>query len=163
MMNDLTSLAIAGLIAVSVLTGTYFYGKHVTQVEWDIANAKTEAEIEMLKEQAGRITTQTEIRYVDRVKIVKEKGDTIVQYIPQYITPEANASCIIPVGFTRVFNAAAKNELPGTPSETDGTSSGVTLTEVATTTATNFTTCYIYKARAEELMGWIREQKELNK
>ncbi|HEV2679138.1 MAG TPA: hypothetical protein VGV14_01435, partial [Rhodanobacter sp.] len=53
------------------------------------------------------------VQYVDRVQVVRERGATLTREIPVYVTAQADTRCIVPVGFVRVHDAAAANDLPG--------------------------------------------------
>ena len=77
--------------------------------------------------------------YVDRVQIVRERGDTITKEVPVYVTPTADAACTVPVGFVQLHDAAAASIAPtGTAGNPDAPAAGITLSAVAETTAANY-------------------------
>ena len=82
-MNFLTSnlfkYLVVAIIGAGMLTFSYWKGAQSVRAEWKIANLKTEAEIRDLKDKANQVTVKTEIKYVDRVKYITLKGETIVQ------------------------------------------------------------------------------------
>ncbi|KAF1719834.1 hypothetical protein CSC75_14070 [Pseudoxanthomonas wuyuanensis] len=94
-----------------------------------------------------RVVTQ----YVDRVQTVYVQGKTITKEIPVYVTPEADAACVIPVGFVRIHNAAAANTAaePST-GDPDAPAPGLTLSAIAETVADNYTQ---YHALGEQVIG----------
>ena len=103
------------VVALVVLGGVYFIyhkGEEHVQAKWDIEKARVEAEIKDLKEKAGKVTTVVEIKYVDRIKTVTVKGDTITQYVDRYITAEADKNCTIPNNFILLHDSAVKNIVP---------------------------------------------------
>ena len=105
------------LVAVLLFVAGVYYkgyanGAHNVQADWDLANARTEKIIADLKERAGKITTVEVVKYVDRVKTVQVKGDTITEYVDRVITKEANANCTIPKNFILLHNNAVKNTVP---------------------------------------------------
>lgn len=135
----------------------YNAGQANIQAKWDAQKGKDTAEIERLKAEAGKVTVRVETKYVDRVKTIREKGDTIVQKVPVYV-PAGLPD--LPGGWRLLHDHAAAGTIPG-PSETaDG--APVAPETAAATVAANYTTCL---ATAEQLRGlqeWVNEQKRLN-
>lgn len=100
-----------------------------------------------------RVITQ----YVDRVRVVRERGTTITREVPVYVTAKADAACPVPVGFVRVHNSAAQNLPLGEPAgNPDAPTPGVALSTVATTVASNYTTCHETAQQLTALQDWVR-------
>ncbi|VVE41375.1 hypothetical protein PCO31111_04190 [Pandoraea communis] len=95
-------------------------------------------------------------QYVDRVREIRVKGDTIIKKVPVYVTAEADAACTVPAGFVRLHDAAAANATPDDPSDTDARPSGVALSAVAETVADNYTACHELAARFDALRDKLR-------
>lgn len=88
---------------------------------------------------------------------------TVVKYItkkvPEYVTPTADAACVITAGFVRVHDLAASNKTTeadaSAPAETGGLSvdrpSGVALSAVAATVTDNYGTCHELET---QVVGW---------
>ncbi|MCI3205826.1 MULTISPECIES: hypothetical protein [Pandoraea] len=95
-------------------------------------------------------------QYVDRVREVRVKGDTIIQKVPVYVTAEADAACTVPAGFVRLHDAAAANTAPDNPSDSDARPSGVALSAVAATVADNYTAYHELAARFDALRDKLR-------
>ena len=96
------------------------------------------------------------VQYVDRVQVVHDIGATITKEIPVYVTAQADARCVVPVGFARVHDAAAAGVLPSTPSAADAQPSGLALSAVAGTVVDNYTTCHTTAAQLTALQDWVR-------
>lgn len=64
------------------------------------------------------ITERVVTKYVDKIQIIKQKGDTIIQRIPTYITRNDDAKCTIPDSFWVLWNQANRGD--------DGESTGAT-------------------------------------
>lgn len=107
-----------------LLGGIYFEGGLQNEMHWRAEVEKQNAEIVRLNAAAQEVTKEVEIKYVDRIKVVKEKQNAIIQKVPEYITEKHDADCSIPDGFRVLYNAAAKNQLPETTSNPDGGTSG---------------------------------------
>ena len=88
--------------------------------------------------------TKVEIRTVTR---------TIIERVPEYVTLEADAKCVVPVGAVVLLNAAASGNPPpaGTPGEPIDAPSGVDLSEVVRVTTENYGT---YHEVVAQLIGW---------
>ncbi len=91
---------------------------------------------------------------------------TVVKEVPKYVTPEADARCILPAGFVRLYNAAALGSDPASvpvpAGLADGAPSGIACSEVAADLADNFG---IARANAAELSGlqdWNVEQTKVH-
>ena len=100
------------LALIVALSGIYIKGEKHIQALWDADKIKVEAEIKILKEKANTITTVTEIKYVDRVKTITVKGNTITEYVDRFITPGEIARCAIPNNFILLHDSAVKNIVP---------------------------------------------------
>jgi hypothetical protein len=87
-------------------------GKAAVHKEWDAAKAITEKEIAELKVKADAVTVKTEVQYVDRVRTITEKGETIIQFQDRFITPEENKNCIIPNNLVLFHDHSVRNTTP---------------------------------------------------
>jgi len=104
-----------GISFMGLVYGIYHAGQKSIQTKWDAANLKTEQQIAELKAKSEKVTEKIVIEYVDRVKEVKIKGDTIVKYTTKYITKESDAKCTIPNNFILLHDAAVDNVVPKEP------------------------------------------------
>lgn len=95
-------------------------------------------------------------KYVDRVREIRVKGDTIIQKVPVYVSAEADAACTVPAGFVRLHDAAARNATLDDPGTADARPSGVALSAVAETVADNYTAYHELAARFDALRDKLR-------
>lgn len=151
-------LAVAAALALAATAGawaTHSYKR--TQQRADDA----ERTVASLRAQLDSATTATVTvtRYVDRVETIRLKGDTIIKEIPRYVTPQADASCTVPVGFVRLHDAAAAGNLlnPGAGGA-DAAPSGLALSAVAGTVAGNYTNSHANAGQLTELQALLRRQ-----
>lgn len=100
------------LIAASAMGIGY---KHA-EAEWEIKFKDLEVKAANLEKENARLETQGEkitvkyvTKYVDRIKIVKEKGNEILVKVPVYITEKSDAGCVINHGFRVLHDSAAAN------------------------------------------------------
>ncbi|WP_175977960.1 hypothetical protein [Burkholderia sp. BCC1047] len=108
---------------------------------------------------AARRDVKIITQYVDRVQVVREKGDTIIKEVPVYVDREADRACTVPVGFVRVHDGAIANVPVGDPGNADAAPSGVALSAVAATVAGNYTTCH---ENAEQLIALQARVRDLD-
>lgn len=104
MLQQYKILAFLALIVFSYTLGLYT-GKHR-----EIERQQQEILAATVKQQEASVKTVTE--YVDKIKVVKERGDVIVQKIPVYITKEIDNGCAIPDSFSLLWNASNSGEAP---------------------------------------------------
>lgn len=156
---NLILYAVAALALVTFLTGVYFAiynkgkaaGKAVVQAEFDAYKAAQADATKVVVKEVEKIVTETEIKYVDRIKIVERKGREIVVKVPVYINQTDDAACELRNGFVRLHDGAARNDPPATPAESDRAPSGVALSEAVSTVVDNYTVCLKWR---EQVRGW---------
>ena len=151
------------LLVAGLLGGVYFKGRQDVQVKWDLAIAETEREIAELKAKQGEVTIKTITKYVDRIKVVKEKGEEVIKYVDKYITVKEDAKYPLPNNFVELHDAAAKNVVPDAARAADETPSRVKLSTATRTIAGNYNTCNEVREQLISLQDWIRQQQVLNK
>lgn len=136
----------------------YEAGQAATQAEWDKAVERGRNEVERLKGEAGKVTVRTEIQYLDRVKVIKEKGDAIVREVPVFVPA---GSPDLPAGFRLLHDAAAAN---AAVPEAAGIAhaAAVPAQDAAATVAGNYAIAHENAERLTSLQAWVREQCRLN-
>ena len=151
-------------IALFILAGLFFFGRYMKEqgrqevrYEWNASIERGKQEIERIKQQSERITVKVETKYVDRIKEIRVKGDTIVKKVPVYISRDLPE---LPGAFRVLVDAASQGAVPDSASLAHG--APVAPQDVATSVTDNYATCL---ANAEQLRGlqeWVNEQKKLN-
>jgi len=110
-----------------------------------------------LKNAKGATVTVTQ--YVDRVQTIREKGDTIIKEVTRYVPAQADAACVVPLGFVRLHDAAAAGAVPDPGAgDADAAPSGVALSAVAGTVAANYTGSHANNEQLSTLQQALRDQ-----
>lgn len=151
--------ALAAMIAAGWAYGHWRYnaGQAATQAKWDDAVAKQiAADIKLVGKQAA-VTERVVTKYVDRIKVVREKGKTIIQEVPRYVSA---TDCPLTGGFRVLHDAAAAGEVPDPAAIADA--APVPAATAAGTIASNYGTCHETAATLTALQAWVREQAALN-
>lgn len=147
------------LLGLALCAAGFAAGAKVTGDHWRAKVAASERKTARIQQKQGEATVKVVTEYVDRIKVVHEKGDTIIKEVHTYVTPEADAHCIVPRGFVRLHDAAAANQIPGPAGTSDAAPSGIALSTTAGTIAINYERC---AGNAEQLRGlqeWVRAQE----
>lgn len=148
------------VFAVVLVFGLGFYLGH-SRMEEKFEEYK-QAQSDLAKTrviEAEKITTKEVIKYVDRIKVVHEKGDAIIEKVPIYVPRDV---CLLPPGFRSVHDAAATGGvLPDTPGVTNA--APVDAQDVASTVAGNYSTCHATEEQLLALQSWVREQHKAAK
>lgn len=82
--------------------------------------------------------------YQDGLNHAQPITQTIIQKVPAYVSAKSDADCIVPVGFVRLFDAAASGNDPGAveaaiyPGQPDDAASPSKLSDIAAMLAKNF-------------------------
>ena len=149
-------LALIALAAALVGFGWVKGAEHV-QSQWDAAIQQQSLQVAALRQKQAEATVKVVTQYVDRVRIVREKGKTIIQEVPVYVPVEADTACTIHRGFVRLHDAAAAGELPEPAGDADATAAGVALSAVAGTVVDNYQTCHENAEQLRALQAWVGE------
>ena len=149
-------LALAALGVALVGFGWIKGASHV-QAQWDAAIQQQALQAAAVRERQAQATVKVVTQYVDRVRFVREKGDTIIKEIPVYVPVQADAACTINRGFVRLHDAAAANDLPQAARDADAAASGLALSAFAATVAANYQTCHENAEQLRALQAWVSE------
>lgn len=143
---------------VLLLLSVFLCGGLANEAAWQLKVAKTNAEIAELKAKSEKVSTKVVTKYIDRIQVVKEKGNEIVKYVNK----ESDAKCELPNSFVVLHNAAAENQLPDPARASDAGASEVKLSGATTTIVQNYGTCCEIREQLKALQEWVAEQKKLN-
>jgi len=156
--NRLAINVLLVLLAVAALVLVAAQIKHrIASAEARAASAEIRANRLQAELKQAKLTERVITHYVDRVRMVRERGNTLIQQVPTYVTPAADAACPVSIGFVRVHNAAAQNLPIDQPAgHPDAPATGVALSTVASTVAGNYTTCHEAAQQLSALQAWVR-------
>ena len=143
---------------VTLLISVFLCGGLANEASWQLKVAKTNAEIAELKAKSETVSTKVITKYIDRIQVVKEKGNEIVKYINK----ESDSKCELPNSFVVLHDAAAKNELPDPSRASNAGASDIKLSGATTTIVQNYGTCWEIREQLKALQEWVSEQKKLN-
>ena len=149
-------LAIAAL-AVALTGLGWVKGAGHVQSQWDAAVQQQTLQAITVRERQAEATVKVVTQYVDRVHVVREKGETIIKEVPVYVPVQADAACTINRGFVRLHDAAAAGELPEPARDADAAAAGIALSAVAGTVAANYQACHENAEQLRALHAWVRE------
>jgi hypothetical protein len=155
-------LALAAL-AVALIGFGWVKGAVQVQTRWDAAVQQQTLQAAALRERQAQATVKVVTEYVDRVRVVREKGDTIFKEVPVYVPAQADAACTINRGFVRLHDAAAAGELPDPARDADASAAGIALSAVAGTLAANYQTCHENAEQLRALQAWVSEMASTTK
>ena len=130
------------LLAAALLGFGWIKGAEHVQAQWDAAVQQQTLQAAAVRERQAQATVKVVTEYVDRIRVVREKGDTIVKEVPVYVPVQADAACTINRGFVRLHDAAA---------------AGLALSAVAGTVAGNYQSCHENAEQLRALQAWVRE------
>ena len=120
-------LLVTTALGAALLGLGWLKGAEHIQARWDAAAQKQALQEARLREQQAQATVKVVTQYVDRVRVVREKGDTIIKEVPVYVPAQADAACTVNRGFVRLHDAAAAGELPTPAGDPDAAAAGLAL------------------------------------
>jgi len=92
---------------VALIGFGWIKGASHVQARWDAAIQQQALQTAAIRERQAQATVKVVTQYVDRVRVVREKGETIIKEVPVYVPVQADAACSINRGFVRLHDAAA--------------------------------------------------------
>jgi hypothetical protein len=99
-------IQIISLVLLSL--GVYLEGGLSNQEQWRIKVAELETKLAKQRENAAKINTQIVTNTITKKQVIKEKGETIIQFIDREVV-KYDKSCPIPLSVITSHDAAAKN------------------------------------------------------
>jgi hypothetical protein len=147
-------LAITAL-GVALVGFGWIKGSSHVQAQWDAAVQQQTLQAAAAHERLAQATVKVVTQYVDRVRVVREKGETIIREAPVYASAQADAACTINRGFVLLHDAAAAGELPEPARDADAAATGLALSAVAATVAANYQTCHENAEQLRALQAWV--------
>ncbi|MFO1180672.1 hypothetical protein [Ottowia sp.] len=149
-------LALA-LLAAALIGFGWIKGAGHVQAQWDAAVQQQTLQAATVRQKQAAATVKVVTEYVDRVRVVREKGDTIIKEVPVYVLVQADAACTINRGFVRLHDTAAAGELPELARDADAAPAGIALSAVAGTVAANYQICHENAEQLKALQAWVSE------
>ena len=145
------------LLAAALIGFGWIKGAGHVQAQWDAAVQQQTLQAAAVREQQAQATVKVVTQYVDRVRVVREKGDTIIKEVPVYVPAQADAACTVNRGFVRLHDAAAAGELPQPARDADAPAAGIALSAVGGTVAANYQTCHENAEQLRAFQAWAKE------
>lgn len=69
---------------VLLVLGVWLRGGYDVEMAWRAKVAEMEAKVKLAEEQSKQANTEIKKEIVEKTKVIKEKGDTIVKYVDRY-------------------------------------------------------------------------------
>jgi hypothetical protein len=147
------------LLAVALVALGWVKGAIHVQAEWDFEVSKQAVQVAMVKDRQAEATVHVVTQYVDRVKVLRETGETIIKEVPVYVPIEADSACVVPGGFVRLHDAAAAGRIPVPTGDADATPAGIALSTIAGTIADNYQRCHENTEQLTALQAWVKAMR----
>jgi len=154
------AIPIQAISFIVLVISVFLCGGLSNEASWQLKVAKANVEIAELKVKEEKVTTKIVTKYIDRIQVVKEKGNEIVKYVD--VIKESDSKCELPNSFVVLHDAAAKNELPDPARITNEGASNLKLSTATTTIVENYGITNQITEQLKALQAWIREQQKLN-
>ena len=150
-------LLVLTALGVALVGFGWIKGASHVQTQWDAAIQQRTLQAAAIRERQAQATVKIITQYVDRIRVVREKGEAIIKEVPVYVPVQADAACTINRGFVRLHDAAAAGELPEHARDADTAAAGIALSAVAGTLAANYQTCHENAEQLRALQVWVGE------
>jgi len=119
-----------------------------------------------LEKKASEKTIEYVTVYVDKIRKIKVKGDTIIKKVPIYVTKIADDQCNVTDGWVYVHDAAASGStatspVSKAPEDPNGKTSGVRLSKATETIIGNYNKYHEVAEQLRQLQDWITAQEQI--
>jgi len=142
--------------------GIWWYGHHQYNNGYLAAQEEAAGAARPIIVKQDKITHDVVTKYV--TVRAQDEAKTIIRIkeVPIHVTEKADAACVVPLGFVRVFNDAAHGPVPPAAAGTDDAPSGVALSEVAQASVQNAGEYDAIADQMRALQDWVRQQQKAN-
>jgi len=91
------------LAVIVFIVSSYLVGFHTGKTQ-ELRKQESIALNAAVKQEQASVKTVTQ--YVDKVRVVRQKGETVIKEVPVYITKDVDSGCVIPNTFGLLWNAS---------------------------------------------------------
>jgi hypothetical protein len=144
------------------IAGVWFAGGRANQAAWEAKVKDMEAKVQVAEAKSKEVNTVIETRVVEKVRIVKEKTNANKQIIQEVAGAQLDAKCELPVSTVMLVNSASKNEVSGSPTVSDGASSGVKASDLLDTVVENYGRFNEIREKLVAWQEWYKQQKRIH-
>jgi hypothetical protein len=103
-------VTLAQIASLLILTaGVYLKGGYSTEMQWRERVREMEAKVAAAEVASKDANVKIETKTVEKVKLIKEQGMIVKQYIDREVV-KYDSTCVIPIEVVKAHNAAATNE-----------------------------------------------------
>lgn len=130
---------------------------------YKLAEAQAKARVVVVVQRQGAVNAAVQAAQAAEQSRIRIVTKTLIKEVPTYVTPKADARCVVPDGFVRLHDAAAAGvELPAVPDragQPPDTPSGLELSSVGRTVVANYGACNGWRASLIGWQAWYRQQR----
>jgi len=90
-----------------VAFGTFMSGAVWNEDAWKARVAELQKEVAEAEAKSGKVTVETITKYVDRTKVIKEKGEEIIKHVDREVI-KYNDTCKLTNDVVKIHNNATK-------------------------------------------------------
>ncbi len=150
--------ALGALVAAAAGWG-YTRGAGSVQDRWDAEVSRQAVTVAVVRQKQAEVTERVVTQYVDRVRTVREAGETVIREVPVYVPTQCDADGRLPAGWRVQHDAAAA----GSPADPAGFADAAPVAPdtAAETVARNYLACRLNAEQLIALQAWVREQAAL--
>lgn len=155
-----TALGIYLVVGIGLFGVGFYVAWHYKGLEEEAALAEAAQRVVVETAHMDAITEKASELATEQMQQIQVITLTQIQEVPQYVTVQADAHCIVPLGFVWLHNSAASGLPPVPPAsgQSDDTPSGVKLSTVTNTVVKNYGSCRQEEQSLSDLQNWIKSE-----
>lgn len=151
---------VAGALALGLLlggTGTWRVMSWHQQAQQVQVVTKTIKQIQY----QDRVTEKVVTKYLAVQASAIEHTKTLIQEVPIYVTPEADARCVVNLGTVRLWERAVGGPIPDAAAGPDDAPSGLACSDLAKAVGEVAGQYDLTSNQLTALQDWVRQQRRL--
>ena len=148
------------LFLVFFIVGVFFEGSLYQKTSYSKKIAEMEKKVKDAEEKSRQVNEVIKYVFIDKVKVIQQKGEDNVKYIETVVTKYDNL-CTLSNAAVWVHNSASQNKVATGAGRTDEGTSDVKISELLKTVTDNYTTYYQTREQVIGWQEWYKEQKKI--
>jgi hypothetical protein len=159
------------LVGIAIFSyGMLLYGGKASEQKWEERVAEAQVKVAAAEARSQEVNTVVQEKVVTKIVKIKDNSDATIKEIKSN-APQIDSKCTMLDSSVLLLNSASKNEVPGSTTGTNGTTtaveanrveekSTVKASDVLEVVVENYATCNVIREKLIAWQEWYRAQQK---
>ena len=139
----------------------WYIGGFQADEQWQDRVREMEAQVVAAEAKSAKANREVVTQVVTKIKLVKEKTKSNVEYITKYVAADLDNTCTLTSASVMLSNSASQNEVPNSSAGVVSGTSTVKASEFLQTVTENYGTYYQLVEQVKGWQSWYYKQKKI--